>query len=217
VTQKQDGVIILRKKAFCALHLALQRHLLRLAIQALLGTLKDVEMRHIEDMLSTLDRPAGRLINLPYGLVFVIGYDRYWLGREQDIPCPLPALEDEHPLNIPGVTYIPGWRVEAVIVQTRESECADGLVAYLDADEVGQNLRVRTWQRGDRFQPLGLTSLKKVGEFMIDEKIPRHWRGRIPIVASPEQIVWLVGYRIDERAKVTDGTKHVLRLEFRRV
>jgi len=55
-----------------------------------------------------------------------------------------------------------------------------------------------------------------VGEFMIDAKIPRNWRNRIPIVCSGEQILWVVGWRIDERVKVSEDTKQVLRLEFKR-
>jgi tRNA(Ile)-lysidine synthase len=58
---------------------------------------------------------------------------------------------------------------------------------------------------------------KKLNEFMIDARIPRLWRRRVPIVASPEHIIWVVGWRIDERAKVADGTSRVLRLAFKRV
>jgi tRNA(Ile)-lysidine synthase len=55
-----------------------------------------------------------------------------------------------------------------------------------------------------------MSEFKKLGEFMIDAKIPRTWRQRIPIVCSPQQILWIVGYRIDDRFKVTGGTQRVL-------
>ena len=51
---------------------------------------------------------------------------------------------------------------------------------------------------------------------MIDAKIPNTWRGQIPIVCSEEQILWVVGWRLDERAKVNRATKQVLRLKFER-
>ena len=70
---------------------------------------------------------------------------------------------------------------------------------------------------GDRFQPLGMSQPKKLNEFMIDARIPQAWRRRIPIVGSPEQILWVVGWRIDERVKVTGDTKRVLRLKFKRI
>jgi len=58
---------------------------------------------------------------------------------------------------------------------------------------------------------------KKIGQFMIDARIPRDWRDRIPIVISGDSILWVAGYRIDERVKVTDSTKQILRLELERI
>ena len=88
--------------------------------------------------------------------------------------------------------------------------------AYFDLDKVGNKLTVRHRQPGDRFQPLGMSQPKKLNEFMIDSKIPHAWRQRIPIVCSPQHLLWVVGWRIDERVKVTEDTKQVLRLEFKR-
>lgn len=51
---------------------------------------------------------------------------------------------------------------------------------------------------------------------MIDEHIPRAWRDRVPLVTSPQGIAWVVGYRIDDRFRVTEKTARILRLEFRR-
>ncbi len=59
-----------------------------------------------------------------------------------------------------------------------------------------------------------MSQFKKLGEFMVDAKIPRAWRVRVPLVCSPEQIVWVVGWRIDHRTRVTDATRRILRLEF---
>jgi tRNA(Ile)-lysidine synthase len=55
---------------------------------------------------------------------------------------------------------------------------------------------------------------KKLHEFMVDAKIPRSWRGRIPIVCTPQQIIWVVGWRIDDRIKLAEASKEILRLEF---
>jgi tRNA(Ile)-lysidine synthase len=52
---------------------------------------------------------------------------------------------------------------------------------------------------------------------MSDAKIPHDWRNRIPIIACEDGILWVAGYRIDERVKVTGQTQKVLRLEFRLV
>jgi len=61
---------------------------------------------------------------------------------------------------------------------------------------------------------LGMQEMKKIGQFMLDARIPRDWRDHVPIVISGDSVLWVVGYRIDERVKVTVKTKKVLRLEF---
>jgi len=57
---------------------------------------------------------------------------------------------------------------------------------------------------------------KKLNVFMIDARIPRKWRPRVPIVCCGGDILWVVGHRIDERYKVRPDTDKVLRLEFKR-
>jgi tRNA(Ile)-lysidine synthase len=86
--------------------------------------------------------------------------------------------------------------------------------ADLDFHKTGTELFVRQRQPGDRFQPLGMSMPKKLYEFMVDAKVPRSWRRHIPIVCSPQQIIWVVGWRIDDRVKVTEASKEIIRLEF---
>ncbi len=218
VVQEKGSSIILDKERFGLLSSALQRHLLRTAIEKLLGNLKDIETRHIEEIMTALTKPAGKRISLPRGLVFTIEYDKFLLGSDPAVLSPFPALGAEFPLKIPGETQLPGWRVEATIIGREEvMEKKGEFTAYLDLGKTGDKLLVQPRQAGDRFQPLGMSQPKKLGEFMVDAKIPHAWRERIPIVCSPEHIIWVVGYRIDERVKVTDSTKQVLCLEFKRI
>jgi tRNA(Ile)-lysidine synthase len=86
--------------------------------------------------------------------------------------------------------------------------------ADFDLHKTGTELFVRRRRPGDRFQPLGMNIPKKLQEFMVDAKIPRSWRGHIPVVCSPQQIIWVVGWRIDDRVKITEASKEILRLEF---
>jgi tRNA(Ile)-lysidine synthase len=85
----------------------------------------------------------------------------------------------------------------------------------LDAEKIRGKLALRTRLPGERFAPRGMGGKhKSLHEFMIDEKIPRHVREFIPILADEEKVLWVVGYREDERAGVSDATEHILRVEF---
>ena len=219
VARTEGEAIVLDKQSFLELPRALQRHMLRAAIDRLLGNLKDIEMRHIDGIMAALVKPAGRKIDLPEGLVFSTGYNQYLLGPESAMLIPYPTLENEYDLKIPGETSLPGWYVKATITERKKiNRKTESLIAAcFDLDKTGDQLLVRCRQPGDRFQPLGMNQPKKLGEFMIDVKIPRAWRQRIPVVCSPQHILWVVGYRIDERLKVTENTRRVLCLDFKRV
>jgi len=155
---------------------------------------------------------------LPDGLLFAIEYDRYLLGSDPAALSPFPTIEAEYTIKVPGITALPGWQlVVDVIERGQVSEENNSWTAYFDLDRTGDKLTIRRRRPGDRFQPLGMSQPKKLNEFMIDSKIPQTWRQRVPIVCSPEQIIWVAGWRIDERAKVTADTKQVLRLEFKRI
>ena len=86
---------------------------------------------------------------------------------------------------------------------------------YVDYEKVKGTLRIRTFRKGDRFQPINFKGHKKVSDFFTDLKIPRHERPEIPILECDVGIIWVVGYKIDDRFKITKQTKQVLRLEIR--
>ncbi|MFC1901757.1 tRNA lysidine(34) synthetase TilS [Chloroflexota bacterium] len=218
VTKKQGDTIILNKWGFLELPPALKRHLLRAAIEELRGSLKDIEAHHVEEIMDALKKPAGKNIVLPGGLTFTIEYDRYLLGPDAAALAPFPVLEGETGLKIPGKTVLPGWDIEATIADPPATEKQDvateEFTARFDADTAGDTITVRHRRPGDRFQPLGMNQSKKLNQFMIDARIPQAWRRRVPIVCSPEQILWVVGWRLDERVKVTADTRRVLCLKF---
>ena len=227
VAQKKGSTIVLDKERFSQLPSALKRNLLRAAIEKLLGNLRDIEERHIEEIMAGLTKPAGKRLILPAGLIFSIEYDKYLLGSDPAALSPFPPLTAEFPLKLPGETLLPGWRIEATIINREQmAETGKGIKgigsinnlfsAYFDLDQTGDKLVVRSRRHGDRFQPLGLSQPKKLGEFMIDTKIPHAWRQQVPVVCSPKHILWVVGWRVDDRVKIIPSTRQILCLEFNR-
>ena len=218
IAQREENTVILDRTMFLELPSALQRHLLRASIEELLGDVKDIEARHIEEIMAALNKPAGRRLSLPGGLFFFIEYSRYLLGPDIAALCPFPGLSKEFTLKVPGETVVTGWHIKASMIDREQmADQDDGFAACFDLNKTGDKMTVRSRQPGDSFQPLGMSEPKKVGEFMIDAKIPRSWRQRVPIVCSPHHILWVVGWRIDNRAKVTEKTTKILCLKFERV
>lgn len=87
---------------------------------------------------------------------------------------------------------------------------ADPKTAFLDAELISYPLTYRPWQQGDRFSPLGMTSKKKVSDFLVDNKISRAAKEKIMVLASGNDIIWIAGLRIDNNYKVTGNTTRVL-------
>jgi len=155
------------------------------------------------------------LFELPRGIYLEKQYDMVSLkkGRMK----PLPPFEAE--LVLPGRTFIDEIGREMVAEETVRDEkfivFKESLnTAFLDYEKLQFPLKVRNFRPGDRFQPLGVKGIQKLKKFFIDHKIPRFERPQIPLLISGEKIVWIIGYRIDERVKVTEKTQRVLRIEF---
>jgi tRNA(Ile)-lysidine synthase len=86
-------------------------------------------------------------------------------------------------------------------------------VATLDAEKASFPLYIRNWKKGDQFYPLGMKGRKKLSDFWIDQKVPREQRKRIPLIFKNEDLIAISDLRIDDRFKITDSTRKVLRIE----
>ena len=82
--------------------------------------------------------------------------------------------------------------------------------AVLDLEHLSFPLVVRPWRPGDRFRPLGMANSKKVSDFLIDNKVAVNLKQRVCVLLSGGMVAWVIGYRIDDRFKVTDQTKTAL-------
>ncbi len=83
---------------------------------------------------------------------------------------------------------------------------------YISADELENKFDIRKWKAGDKFIPLGMKDYKNVSDFLIDEKISAHLKKDQLILLNRNQIVWIIGLRIDNRFKIKEKTKKVIEL-----
>jgi tRNA(Ile)-lysidine synthase len=84
------------------------------------------------------------------------------------------------------------------------------LAVSINADLLTYPLTVRPWQQGDQFQPLGMKARQKISDFFIHQKVPLHQKKDVPLLVNGNgDIIWVAGYRLDERYKVSKKTKKV--------
>ncbi|WP_305951873.1 tRNA lysidine(34) synthetase TilS [Emticicia oligotrophica] len=84
---------------------------------------------------------------------------------------------------------------------------------FADFDKIMFPITLRTWQEGDWFIPIGMKGKKKISDFLIDKKIPLNLKKNIFLLTSQDAIMWVVGQRVDDRFKLTDTTKKILKVE----
>lgn len=96
------------------------------------------------------------------------------------------------------------------MVEQRENTSEN--IAFIDADKLQYPLILRKWQEGDYFYPLGMKNRKKVSKFFKDEKYSLIAKENQWLLTSNENIVWIVGKRLDHRYRITDKTKSILKV-----
>ncbi|MBC8882719.1 tRNA lysidine(34) synthetase TilS [Flavobacterium piscinae] len=90
---------------------------------------------------------------------------------------------------------------------------SDAKTIFVDAEALKFPLQLRNWQEGDYFYPFGMNGKKKLSKFFKDEKFSIIDKEKAWLLCSDNQIVWLVGKRMDERFKVTENTQTILKIQ----
>jgi len=196
---------------------AIQSRLVRLAHEHVAGDIRDVSAAHVASVRRLAAARPGKCLRLVSGVTWrreVSCLTATGPGYADDSPG-IPAPLEPVPVPVPGEAVFPGWRVSTSFVEGAPgSPTGNGFSATLDADAAGEELFVRRRRPGDRFQPLGMPREKKLQDFMVDEGIPLAQRDCVPLLCSPQHIVWVAGRRIDDRVKLTDRTRRVLLVTF---
>ena len=87
-------------------------------------------------------------------------------------------------------------------------------IIFVDAEKFRPPFEIRPWRPGERMQPLGMKGSKKISDILTDMKVPLHRKQRAYLLLSDNRPVWLIGYRQDERFKITPDTRRVLKIVY---
>lgn len=185
---------------------------IRIAIGNSIKSLKDVTREHVKAVVEILSKDKSSSVTLPKGLtvikegnelIFTEGYDQH---NKEEINIKV---------NIPGVTYLPGGKVLECILEDKPEGFVPTRNLYtkcVDYDKIKLDLCIRTRGEGDFLVADAKGSRKSISRYMIDEKIPKSERDNILLMASENEVYWVIGYRISESIKVTEETATIAKM-----
>jgi tRNA(Ile)-lysidine synthase len=208
ISRKSDSSIELFITPLEILEKPVLRRVLRRAIKETRG-LRGIGYEHVESIISLIKKgKAGDRIILPDNIRVVREYSLLKMTMEK------PSQLGEYELQVPGETEVQeiGKSIRASYIEQKGGVIQSRDETMLDADRLVFPLKIRCRTEGDYFYPLGFGKRKKIQDFFVDEKIPRDERDSIPVVLSGNDIIWVAGYRADDRFKVTDRTEIILKL-----
>lgn len=168
--------------------------------------------KQTEDVLRLLVSETGRFVYSPSHRIL---RNRDWLviSQNESAAQTMVLVEDRDK----EVTF-EGGKLQFEIIENRYDGAkfaADSSVALLDLKGISFPLIIRKWKPGDYFYPLGMQKKKKLSRFLIDMKLSKFEKERVWIIEMDKRIIWIINRRIDDRFKVTPGTKKILKIELK--
>jgi tRNA(Ile)-lysidine synthase len=223
--------VAFNQSGLARLSTGMRRNLIRRAGESLRPDNRDFGFAALERAAAFVEVPAGKQIDFINGLclfaengkIYLAAYEAAFLSAHWPQVEQISTISSEQ-LAARGqrLELGNGWILSAeysALTTDNWLENTDNWSAWLDADRLPtDSLSIRPRCVGDVFSPLGMDGQTiKVQDFYINVKMPRRARTQWPLVCAGEQIVWVVGYRIGHKFRVTEKTRHILHLEIKRL
>ncbi|MBC7874246.1 MAG: tRNA(Ile)-lysidine synthetase, partial [Ferruginibacter sp.] len=168
--------------------------------------------KQVEEVVKLAGSDSGKYIQSPASAYRIIKH-RHWF-----IISPVVSTEAQNIIIEEGdreIMFSSGKLCMANSSSLKHPASANAV--SVDAKDIRFPLLLRKPRTGDYFYPLGMKDLpagrqgkKKLNRFLIDQKLSKTEKEKVWVIESNQRIIWVVGYRIDERFKLSDTTKKVL-------
>ncbi|MEN9548244.1 MAG: tRNA lysidine(34) synthetase TilS [Bacteroidota bacterium] len=160
--------------------------------------------KQVEEVVKLFSSESGKYVNAPSGTHRIIRH-RHWL-----MISPIAGAENQH-FIIDSVDTSIQFSLGTLTVRETQHVNPDtsSKLACIDTRLMGYPLILRKYKAGDYFYPLGMRKKKKLSRFFIDQKLSKTEKENMWVVESNKKIIWVVGYRIDDRVKITNTTQAV--------
>lgn len=209
VKENKDNIMI-SKSLFVNYPKIIKQEIVRKCIENQAGKLKDITSVHIESVINIIENGTGRRINLPYSIVCENVYDDCYI-RKQTLEYD--DAGEEIDIKIPGTYHLLNGSVIDFKLENSINFEEKLYTKWFDYDKIINAIKLRYRESGD-YLTVSDGGHKKLKSYLIDEKVPREQRGKIPLLADDHHIMWVIGYRISEAYKITSNTKNVLKVQY---
>lgn len=211
VCSKKGESLYLNIDRYMMLDISIKRRLLRRVIRLIKGNSINVEFKHLEYIMKFIKTSGtGDRIDITDNIEILRQYEYIVFYQNKNF-----FKEDFcFQLITPGIIKINGnIRIKSELCRKLTGDLKNPDFAFLDYDKIKGHIVVRSRKDGDVLIPYGMTGKKKLQDYFVDMKIPLRDRKSIPLVASGSEILWIAGYRINDKYKITKNTKNILKLE----
>ncbi len=231
VSAIQNDKIVLSVPMLDEIHIAAKRRVIRKALAKAKGNLRRITFSHIDSVIRLSEsRKAHGCLDLPDRIRVKRNDDILIFSRENKALRELNEKSDKtKTLDFEYKILRPGKNIESIFVKEINAHlkfCAIDIkdmpdiyraghqIAFFDIVDLNFPLILRNFRQDDRFKPLGMSGTQKVKKYFINNKISGSERSRFPVLLSRDRIIWVVGLRIDDFARVKPSTRNVLKAEF---
>jgi len=222
IISRTDQQIVLNAEALARKSRIFQTELIRRAYTSFGLGEQELGFTHLVAATELIDEAvSGKQTKLPGGMTVEKRYAQLIFSLPSAEPRE--ELAEEIAVHLPGTTLLPVRRLEIECAEEQVSvdeiprlrRSGDRLHEYMDREAVHPPIVIRPRRAGDRFTPLGAPGSKTVADFLADLRVEPKDRQRVAILCDQLGPIWVVGYRIDDRVKLTGLTRQVLRLRAR--
>ena len=167
--------------------------------------------KQVDEVIKLTESESGKFIQSPLTLtpVRIIKF-RHWLIITSSVAAQSDTIViEEGTQNVQSSLF----SVQFSMIQASNFKLpTSNDIACLDVDEIQFPLILRKWKQGDYFYPLGMKKKKKLARFFIDQKLSKTEKENIWVIEMNKKIIWVINYRIDDRFKIAEKTKNVLKI-----
>lgn len=200
----------------------IRTELIKAALERCCGSRRDIGSIHIEAVRALCEKDCGRGLDLPYGVKAVRQDGIVKFSRTPQKENGVSRQAKSITLPVCGRITAAGFRIRTEVLENCEEIMAQAVqekkyTKWFSYDIIKSNVVLRTRQTGDYLTVGAECGRKKLKDYFIDCKIPREDRDAQLLLADGPHILWVVGARISEAAKVRPETEKVLKIQLEEI